>query len=176
MSKLNGRFGSPSYATVLIGIFAVLGVLSETCIVCSGGSWYLGGTAGNMLNDIFLYGIWSTDLVDAVFFSLFSLAVVLFPFRLKKIYNAAPFKPGGKLGVVAIGLAGLIANLVFAWLILTVPQEGFNILSPTTESWYMLGFTLLLGVIGGLVYVYYRLGPSRKKVDYAVVFSEIPPE
>ena len=176
LSKLNGRFRSPFYATALIGIFAVLGVLSETCIVCSGGSWYLGGTAGNMLNDIFLYGIWSTDLVDAVFFSLFSLAVVLFPFRLKKIYDAAPFKPGGKLGVVAIGLAGLIANLVFAWLILTVPQEGFNILSPTTESWYMLGFTLLLGVIGGLVYVYYRFGPSRKKVDYAVVFSEIPPE
>jgi amino acid transporter len=176
LSKLNGRFNSPLYATILVGIFAVLGVLSETCIVCYGGSWYLGGTAGNILNNISLYGVYNVDLLEAVFFSLFSLAVVLFPFRLKKIYDAAPFKPGGKLGVVAIGLAGLIANLIIAWLILASPYEDYNILSPTTESWYASGFTLLLGVIAGLVYVYHRFGSSMKKVDYEVVFSEIPPE
>ena len=176
LSKLNGRFNSPLYAIILVGIFAVLGVLSQTCIVCNGDSWYPGGTAGNILNNFFWYGFYSVDFSEALFFSLFSLAVVLFPFRLKKVYNAARFKPGGKLGVVAIGLAGLIANLIIAWLILTVPQEGFNLLSPTTENWYALGFTLLLGVIGGLVYAYYRYGPSRKKVDYGVVFSEIPPE
>jgi APA family basic amino acid/polyamine antiporter len=176
LSKLSGRFNSPLYSAILVGIFAVLGVVSETCIVCYGGSWYLGRTAGNILNNIFLYGVYNVDLLEAVFFSLFSLAVVLFPFRLKKIYDAAPFKPGGKLGVVAIGLAGLIANLIIAWLILASPYEDYNILSPTTESWYALGFTLLLGVIAGLVYVYYRFGSSRKKVDYEAVFSEIPPE
>lgn len=175
LSKVNGRSNSPIYATILVGIFAVLGAVSETCVVCNGGSWYLGGVAGNILNNVFLDGVYQVDLLDAVFFSLFSLAVVLFPFRLRKNYDAAPFRPGGKLGVMAIGLAGLIANLMIAWLILTSPQDAYNILSPTPDNLFALEFTGLLGVIGGLIYAYSRFGPSRKKIDYSTIFSEIPP-
>jgi len=176
LSKVNDRFHAPVYATVLVGIFAVLGALGETCIVCNGGSWGPGGIAGDVLTSVFSNGIYATDLLDAVFFSLFALAVVLFPFRLKRTFDAAPFKPEGKLGVMAIGLAGLIANLIIAWLFLTSPKDSYNILSPTSDNWFAIGFTVLLGAIGTLIYAYYKFGPSKKKIDYQTVFSEIPPE
>ena len=78
--------------------------------------------------------------------------------------------------MVAIGLAGLIANLIITWLILTSPTDAYNILAPTSANWFALGFTGLVGVAGGLIYVYYRFGPSRKEVDYSAIFSEISPE
>jgi len=102
-----------------VGIFALLGALSETCIVCYGGSWAPAGAVGGVLTNVFGYVFSNVDLLDAVFFSLFALAVVLLPFRLKRIFDAAPFKRGGKLGVAAIGPAGLIANLILAWLVPT---------------------------------------------------------
>jgi len=176
LSKVNGRFHSPIYAVVLVGIFASLGALSETCILCNGGSWYPGGALGDALNNLFSNGFYNVDLLDAVFFSLFSLAVVLFPFRLKRNFAAATFKPGGKVGVVAIGLAGLIANLIITWVILTSPFDAYSILAPTSANWYALGYTLLLGVAGSLIYAYYRFGPSSKQVDYSAIFSRIPPE
>jgi APA family basic amino acid/polyamine antiporter len=177
LSKVSGRFNSPVYATVMVGMFAVLGVLGETCIVCNGGSWYIGGIAGSIVNNIFVDGVFSTDLLDAVFFSLFSLAVLLFPFRLKRSFDAAPFRPGGILGVMAIGLSGLTANFIITWVILTSPRgDVYNILSPTSDNLYALGFDALLGVIGCLIYAWYRFGLSRKEVDYSVIFSTIPPE
>jgi APA family basic amino acid/polyamine antiporter len=176
LSKVNNRFNSPIYATILVGAFAVLGALSETCVVCTGGSWSSRGPLGDVLTSVFSNGFLNTDLLDAVFFSLFALAVVLFPFRQKRMYDSAPFKPGGKLGVLVVGLAGLTANLVIAWLVLTTPLGSYNILSPTPANWFALEFTGLLGVIGALIYAYYRFGPSRKEVDYSTIFSEIPPE
>jgi len=176
LSKVNDRFHSPIYATVLVGIFAVLGALGETCVVCTGGSWSPGGPIGDVLTNVFTMGLLNTDLLDAVFFSLFALAVVLFPFRQKRFYDSAPFKPGGKIGVIVVGLAGLIANVVIAWLILTSPLDAYNILSPTPANWFALEFTGLLGVIGALIYAYYRFGPSRKEIDYSSIFSELPPE
>lgn len=78
--------------------------------------------------------------------------------------------------MMTIGLAGLIANLVIAWLVLTGPQDAYNILSPTSDNWFAIGFTVFLGAIGTLIYAYYRFGPSKKEVDYQTIFSEIPPE
>ena len=176
LSKVNDRFNAPIYATMLVGIVSVLGSLVETCIVCGGGSWYLGGTLGNFLSNLIFDGFYSTDIMDAIFFSLFSLAVVLFPFRLKRIFEKASFKPGGRLGVVTIGLAGLIGNLSIAWLILTSPKDVYNILSPNSDNWFTLEFTAVLGVIGALIYAYYRFGPPSKQVDHSAIFSEIPPE
>jgi APA family basic amino acid/polyamine antiporter len=176
LSKVNARFNAPIYATILVGIVAVLGSLAETGIVAEGGSWYPGGTLGNFFTNLFFYGVYNVDIMDAIFFSLFSLAVVLFPFRLKRIFQKASFKPGGSLGVVTIGLAGLIGNLSIAWVILTSPSGAYNILSPNSDNWFTLQFTALLGVIAALIYAYYRFGPSSKQVDYSAIFSEVPPE
>lgn len=177
LSKVNGRFNAPIYATTLVGIVAVLGSLAETCIVCEGGSWYLGGTLGGFFSNLFSFGpFYTTDIMDAIFFSLFSLAVVLFPFRLKSIFQKASFKPGGRLGVVTIGLAGLIGNLSIAWVILTSPTYAYNILSPGSNNWFILESTAVVGVIGALIYAYYRFGSPSKQVDHSAIFSEIPPE
>lgn len=176
MSKVDDRFNSPIYATILVGIVAVLGSLAETYILCSGGSWYIGGPLGNLLNNTFVDGVYIVDIMEAIFFSLFSLAVVLFPFRIKRIFEKTSFKPGGKLGVATIGLAGLIANLTIAWVILISPQDAYNILSPSPDNWLTLGFTGLIGVIGALIYAYYRFGTPSKQVDHPAIFSETPPE
>ena len=129
-----------------------------------------------MLTNIFSVGVMSVDLLDAVFFSLFALAVVLLPFRQKRVYESAHFRPGGRLGVVAIGLTCLIANLVIAWLVLTSPRDLYSILSPTPANWFALEFTAFLGVIGALIYAYYRFRPSSKEIDYSRIFSQLPPE
>ncbi len=176
LGKVNNRFHSPINAVVLVGISAVFGVLAEPCVVCTGGTWNPGGPFGDVLNGVFGNGIFATDLLDVVFFSLFALAVLLFPFRQRRVFDAAYFKPGGRLGVAAIGLTGLIANLIIGWAVLTSSADSFNILAPNSDNWYALGFDLLLGIIGAAIYGYYRWGPSKKHVDYAGMFSEIPPE
>lgn len=175
-SKVNERFHSPVYATVLVGILATLGALGEAGMFDRGGPWWQSGAVGDLLNKIFSIGVFSVELLNAVFFSLFALAVVLLPFRQKRLYESAYFKPGGRLGVVAIGLASLIANLVIAWLILISPDEYYNILSPTPANWFALEFTVFLGVVGSLIYAYYRFGPSSKEIDYSRIFSQLPPE
>jgi len=177
LSKVN-RFHSPVNAVILVGTFAVLGLLGAggSCVVCTGGSWSLGGPLGVALNAIFVDGVYSTDLLDVVFFSLFSLAVLLLPFRQRRLFDRAYFKPGGKLGVAVVGLAGVIANIVIGWEVLVSPGDSYNILAPNSDNWYALGFTVFLGVIGCLIYAYYRLGPSGRKVDYLAIFSEIPPD
>jgi amino acid transporter len=176
LSKLSARFNSPIYAIIIVGVASVLGALAETGILCEGGSWYLGGTLGWFLTNLLWNGVTCTDIMEAVFFCLFSLAVVLFPFRGKKIFEKASFKPGGKLGVVTIGLAGIIGNLIIAWAILTSNQDAYYIFSPNAADWFTIEFTIVVTVILAAIYAYYRLSPPSKRVDYSAIFSEIPPE
>ena len=176
-SKVNGRAHSPISATVLVGVFGVIGALSESCVFCNGGSWGPGGYVGNALTAFFTNSpIQNIDLLDAIFFTLFSLAVVLFPFRQRVLFASARFKPGGKLGVAAIGIAGLVANLVIAWAILTSPEDAYSILAPVYGNLYALGTTLIFSIIAAFIYLYYRHGPPSRRLDYNGIFSAIPPE
>jgi amino acid transporter len=176
LSKVNRRFNAPILVIVVVGLVAILGALAETCILCQGNTWYVGGSFGNFLAALSYDGFWNVDIMDAIFFSLFSLAVVLFPFRLRKVFDNASFKPGGRLGVVTIGTAGLIGNLIIAWLILTYPREAYNILSPNPDNWFTIEYTIAIGVIGALIYAYYRFGPPSRGVNHSEIFSQIPPE
>ena len=110
---------------------------------------------------IFSAGVQNTDLFDAVFFTLFALALVLLPFRRPQIYDKAPIKWGGKTGIIVIGLAGVIANLYLDYLIISSEYET-------------LAMVVVLGILGAIVYVYYKYG--KKDVDYTTIFTEIPPE
>jgi len=69
-----------------------------------------------------------------------------------------------------------VANLTIAWLILTSPQDAYNILAPTSANWYALGSTALFGIIGAVIYAYHRYGPPKKQFNYSAIFREIPPE
>lgn len=126
------------------------------------------------MSSVFSIGVASTDLFDATFFTLFALALVLLPYRKKEIYDTAPFKIGGKAGMALIGVLGVGANLVLDWMILTAPQDSYNILAPTGDNLFAIGFTVLLGVLGVIAYAYYKYG--KKDVDYSTIFAEIPPE
>jgi amino acid transporter len=174
LASVNERFHSPVNATIATGVFGLLGCFSESGIASNGGSWNPGGSAGSLLNSVFSIGVASTDLFDAVFFTLFALALVLLPYKRPKIFETAPFKIGGKAGTAAIGVLGVAANLVLDWMILTAPQDSYNILAPTASNWFAIGFTVFLGIIGALMYWYYKY--AKKDVDYSTIFTEIPPE
>ena len=86
---------------------------------------------------------------------------MVLPWRRPQIYEKAPIKIGGKTGIAAIGMAGVIANLYLDYLIISGEYETLTL-------------TVVLGVIGAIVYVYYKYG--KKDVDYTTIFTEIPPE
>ncbi len=174
LANVNERFHSPVNATIVTGVFGLLGCFSESGVISTGGSWSPGGAAGGALNGVFSIGVAATDLFDAVFFTLFALALILLPYRKPQIYETAPFKIGGKAGMASIGVLGVGANLVLDWIILTAPQDSYNILAPTSDNWFAIGFTVLLGVVGAVMYAYYKYG--KKDVDYSTIFAEIPPE
>jgi amino acid transporter len=174
LANVNERFHSPVNATIVTGVFALLGCFSESGVASTGGSWSPGGSVGGLMSSVFSIGVASTDLFDAVFFTLFALALVLLPFRRPQIFETSPIKLGGKAGTAFIGVLGVGANLVLDWMILTAPQDSYNILAPTGDNWFAIGFTVLLGVAGVLMYAYYKYG--HKDVDYSTIFTEIPPE
>jgi hypothetical protein len=163
-------------ATIVSGLFALLGCFSESGVLATGGSWNPGGWLGSSLSSIFSIGVASTDIFDGFFFTLFTLCLVLLPFRRPEIYETSVIKVGGKIGVATIGFAGFAANLALDYMILTASQDSYNILSPTSDNWFAIGFSLLLTLIGACVYAYYRWGPTKKGTDYQTIFAQIPPE
>jgi len=169
LANVNERFHSPVNATIVTGVFALFGCVSETL------SDYSNGVLGSALQNIpglysfFSIGVASTDLFDAVFFTLFALALVMLPLKRPKIYEAAPIKIGGKTGMMTIGVLGVIANLVLDWMILTAPQDSYNILAPTSDNWFAIGMTILIGVIAAGVYLYYK--KAHGDVDYSTIFT-----
>ncbi len=101
--------------------------MGESGVIATGGSWSPGGTLGDIVNGIFSNGIFAIDLFDVVFFTLFALGLMLLPYRRPMIFRALSFKPGGKLGVTAIGLAGVTANIVLPkGLYATCETTGLN--------------------------------------------------
>jgi amino acid transporter len=175
LASVNERFHSPVNATILTGVFGILGCFSESGVASGGGSWNPGGAAGGFMTSVFSVGVASTDLFDAVFFTLFALSLVMLPIRKPKIFETMPFKIGGKTGTMAIGALGVIANLVLDYMILTAPQDSYNVGPNMTEgNWFAIGFTVFLGIIGVAMYAYYKYG--KKDVDYTTIFTEIPPE
>lgn len=175
LAGVNERFHSPVNATIVTGVFGILGLFSESGVASSGGTWNPGGAVGGMLNSVFLIGVASTDLFDAVFFTLFALALVMLPFKKPKIFETMPFKVGGKTGTILIGVLGVGANLVLDYMILTAPQDSYNIgPNMTADNWFAIGFTVLLGIVGLAMFAYYKYG--KKDVDYTTIFTEIPPE
>ena len=167
LANVNERFHSPLNATVVTGLFAVIGVFSEVLSDYGNGAIgsaaaALGGTNGFLYQ--FLYnGVGNTDLLDAVFFTFFALALVFLPLRKSRaqIYESSPIKYGGKIGMVTIGVVGVVANLFLDYIIIVA--EG-------STSWVLVFF----GVIGALIYLYYKYG--KKDVDYSTIFAQIPPE
>jgi len=165
LADVNERFHSPVNATIVCGIFAILGCFSESGVLSMGGSWNPGpGFLGNGLDFVFSTGVASTDIFDACFFTLFALSLVFLPYRKSaaRIYETAPVKYGGKVGMATIGVVGVLANLYLDYMIISAEYQAF---------WMLLA----TGILAALIYVYYKYGKA-KEVDYSTIFAQIPPE
>lgn len=179
LSTVNERFHSPVNATIATGVVGLLGVASESGVFSAGASWNPGGNA--MLANIVGTGVGTTDLYDGIFFSLFALATILFPFRKKQIFDRAPWKPGGVATVVIIGLVAFVGNLYLDYAFLFASAGSFNLAALPSSSdpfsaGFALWFTIFLIVVGALIYGYYKLRAKTTGVDYGTIFTEIPPE
>ncbi len=180
-SNVNDRFHSPINAVIATGIVGIIGCFSESTIFDGGGT--LNAGSNGFLSAVLgsSGGVELTDLFDALFFTLFTLALFILPLRnsRKQIFDTAPYKPGGKTGMMTLGLAGLAANLFIDGELLFATQGDFNLggqnwASPTllVDQW-ALWFTIILGVVGGLIYFYYK---RISRANYATIFAQIPPE
>jgi amino acid transporter len=165
LADVNEKFHSPVNATIVCGIFAILGLFSESGVLSFGGSWSPGmNWLGGGLNFIFSTGVGNTDIYDAGFFTLFALSLVVLPYRKSaaRIYETAPVKYGGKAGMAFIGVLGVIANLYIDYMLVTAEYQAGAMLVATA-------------IIAALIYAYYKYGKA-KEVDYSTIFAQIPPE
>jgi APA family basic amino acid/polyamine antiporter len=179
LSSVNERFHSPVNATIVTGLVALIGVCTESEVFTVGGAFNPGRNV--MLQNIFTTGVGTTDLYDGIFFTVFALTLLLFPFRKKAIFDKAPWKPGGVATIVIIGIVAFVGNLYLDYAFLFSPKGSFNLAALPTSSdpftaGFALWFTIFLVVLGGLIYGFYKMRARTTGVDYSTIFTEIPPE
>lgn len=175
LANINDRFHSPINAVIATGVVGILGCFSESGIVDAGtGSWNSGGNVllGQILSSS--GGVAITDFYDSFFFTLFTLSLVILPLRAsrRQIFETAPYKPGGKWGMVILGIAGLIANLTVDYVFVFAKYGDFE-LSQASPDYYAIWFTLIVAVIGVVVFYLHRM---RRGINYSTIFAQIPPE
>src|SRR5438309_1574669 len=175
LANINDRFHSPINAVLITGIVGILGCFSESGIVDAGtGSWNLGGNVllGQILSSS--GGVAITDFYDSLFFTLFTLSLVILPLRAsrRQIFDTAPYKPGGKWGMVLLGVLGFVANLTVDYIFVFAKYGDFE-LSQATPDTYAIVFTVIVAAIGVVVFYAHRM---RRGINYSTIFAQIPPE
>ncbi len=174
LSNINDRFHSPVIAVIATGLVGILGCFSESGIVDAGGTL---NQAGNTVLSQILGsggGVQITDFYDSFFFTLFTLSLVILPLRAsrKQIFETAPYKPGGKWGMVILGLAGFGANLFVDYEFGVAPGGDFAIGSSSPVT-YAIIFAVSVAILGLVIFFAHRL---RKGIAYSTIFAQIPPE
>jgi len=175
LANINDRFHSPVNAVIVTGIVGILGCFSESGVVDAGtGSWNLGGNVllGQILSSS--GGVAITDFYDSLFFTLFTLSLVILPLRAsrRQIFETAPYKPGGKWGMVALGILGFVANLTVDYIFVFAKYGDFE-LSQASPDTYAIVFTIIVAAIGVVVFYAHRM---RRGINYSTIFAQIPPE
>jgi amino acid transporter len=175
LANINDRFHSPVNAVIVTGIVGILGCFSESGVVDAGtGSWNLGGNVllGQILSSS--GGVAITDFYDSLFFTLFTLSLVILPLRAsrRQIFETAPYKPGGKWGMVVLGILGFAANLTVDYIFVFAKYGDFE-LSQASPDTYAIVFTIIVAAIGVVVFYAHRM---RRGINYSTIFAQIPPE
>jgi len=175
LANINDRFHSPVNAVIVTGIVGILGCFSESGVVDAGtGSWNLGGNVllGQILSSS--GGVAITDFYDSLFFTLFTLSLVILPLRAsrRQIFETAPYKPGGKWGMVVLGILGFVANLTVDYIFVFAKYGDFE-LSQASPDTYAIVFTIIVAAIGVVVFYAHRM---RRGINYSTIFAQIPPE
>jgi APA family basic amino acid/polyamine antiporter len=181
LSNINDRFHSPINAVLITGVIAILGCFSESGILDVGHTLNQGGNTliSNVLGSG--GGVQITDFYDSFFFTLFTLSLVILPLRAsrRQIFETAPYKPGGKWGMVLIGIGGFAANLVVDYFFAVAPGGDFGLGSINWSSTTLFNdlfaviFTIIVAVLGIVVYFVHS---HRRGINYSTIFAQIPPE
>ncbi len=160
LTRLDSKRGSPNYAVAVILVIAVL---------LTGVYYY---------TSFFTYYVFAT-LNLFVVFTMVSIAAVLFPYRLKSVFEASPAIVRKKLGTVplitVLGVIGILVNVYFGWATaqpaISPPPSGSILVQ------YVAYTTVPLTIIAGFV-IYGVSYAVRKSQGIALgaAFKEIPPE
>ena len=154
-ASVNDRFHTPHWSVIMAGIgHGILFVLT----------FYIGS---------FILGL-SAVLGNILFtFIPVSVALILFPYRSKAIYEIAPSTVKMKIGklpiLVPIGIFSLLFLGLNAYLFAAYPIYG-AVSPPSLET---IAFAFVTAIIWFYAWKYYRL---KQGIDVNVVFKEIPPE
>ncbi|MFB0568856.1 MAG: APC family permease [Nitrososphaeria archaeon] len=159
LADVSERWHTPTYAILLTMFVAFIGNMAESDIIADvpiiGGYINSGG------------GVVATDIWDAIFFVLAALSAVFFVWTAKgrSIYEKSAYKPNRAL-IGALGIIAAVANLYVLYLF----YDGWKGIA---EPWI---FTLILIIVGAIIYFAYKSRGSRVGVDYSTIYAEIPPE
>jgi amino acid transporter len=159
LAHVSERWHTPTYAILLTMFVAFIGNIAESDIIADvpiiGGYLNAGG------------GVVATDIWDGIFFVVTAIAAIFFVWTAKgrTIYEKAAYKPSKTL-IGALGIIAAVANLYVLYLF----YDGWK---GVAEPWI---FTLILIIVGALIYFVYKGRGSRVGVDYTTIYAEIPPE
>jgi amino acid transporter len=160
LTRLDSRRGSPNYAVAVILVIAVL---------LTGVYYY---------TSFFTYYVFAT-LNLFIVFTMVSIAAILFPYRLKSVFEASPGIVRKKLGsipmITILGIIGVIVNVYFGWAAtqpaVSPPPSGSILVQ------YLAYATVPLTVIAGFViYGISYVVRKRQGIVLGAAFKEIPPE
>jgi len=176
IGEIDEKWHSPVNAIVFTSIVAIIfGVTAEADFFGKGGIW-LGSVVHAIINPG--GGVVATDIWDAFFFLMVSVALVLFPLRKPEIFQRSPYRHSQTV-VIVLGVLSVLANL-FVLLVILFGPYGWALLdalkSPSVTGLAPAWFTILLVLVGLGIFYYYQNRARVTGVDLSSIFAEIPPE
>ncbi len=160
LTRLDSKRGSPNYAVAVILVVAI--VLEAVYYFSS----------------FFTYYVFAT-LNLFIVFTMVSIAAIVFPYKLKNVFENSPAIVKKKIGsvpaITVLGVVGVVVNVFFGYEttnpLISTPPSG------TILVQYLSYATVPLTIVAGLVIYaiayYVRRGQG---IQLGAAFKEIPPE
>jgi amino acid transporter len=160
LTKLDSKRGTPYVA---VAVILTLGIFF---------TWVYYFTS------FFSFYVYATENLFIVFIVV-SIAAILFPYRMKSLFESSPRVVNRKVGrvplITILGVVGVIVNLFFGYATaspaITAPPSGSILVQYI--SYATVPLTIIAAfIIYGISYSYRK----RKGINLAAAFKEIPPE
>ncbi len=156
-ASVSDRFGTPVFGIILVTILGEIYLFVQLFV----------------LPYLALYWIlYSITVAYILTFIVSSLAVCLFPYRQKSIYDMAPLPKRKILGlptVTWIGIGSIIFLMVMLYYYMTASALGAN--SPVS-----LAAIAVVWLVGFPLFYIAKAYRKRKGIDISMAFKQIPPE
>ncbi|HKW05342.1 MAG TPA: amino acid permease [Nitrososphaerales archaeon] len=159
LTKLDSRRGTPYISIIVIMIFAIL------------------FSAVYYFTQFFAFYVYGTLSLFIVFIMV-SIAAIVFPYRLKSVFQSAPSVVNKKVGgvplITILGVIGVIVNAYFGYATtspaITPPPSGVTLQYLAFAS---VPVTIIAGFVIYAISYYVR---KSQGISLGLAFKEIPPE